>query len=373
MNFAAPRTPTPSRAGLELSEQGAEVPSTPLRMEEFSSLREKFSKQVRISLLGFSWLFLASCQNHTQFDQIVSQKYVHKYGFDVSEEEWAQRAQDGQVVSVLKNGVRVTRSYENGNLHGPSTYTFPHSSIVEKLLVYDQGTLLKEAVFDPAGMPIREDVYEFDDRNIITLWDEKGVPLSIEEYDADVLVEGKYYTPEHELEGQVVAGFGERTKRDRSGLLLSRDRMENGLIAERTTFHPSGEAQSISHYDNYQLHGEQLKFTTTGKPLMRLQWNNGILDGVKTVYRNGTKIAEIPYVRGQKHGIEHHFDDLGNLTADIEWKTDKKHGCSQYYTDETTETEWYFKGQTVNADRFKMLEDREQFIADLAEEEANPQ
>lgn len=330
-------------------------------------------KRVRFLILGVSFLVLASCQTHTQFDQIVSQKYVHKYGFDVSEEEWSQRDQDGQVVSVLKNGVRVVRSYENGNLHGPTTYTFPHSSIVEKLLVYDQGMLLKESIFDPAGMPIREDVYEFDNRNIITLWDEKGVPLSIEEYDNDVLVEGKYYTADHELEGQVIAGFGERIKRDRSGLLISRDRMEDGLIAERTTFHPSGEIQSISHFANYQLQGEQLKFTTTGKPLIRQSWKNGVLDGVKTVYRNGTKIAEIPYVKGQKHGTEHHFDDLGNLTADIEWKLDKKHGCSQFYTDETTEMEWYFKGQAVNADRYKMLEDREQFIADLSSESLSEQ
>ena len=323
-------------------------------------------KRIRFVSLGAAALLLSSCQNNTALDQIVSQKYVHKYGFDVSEEEWDERAQDGQLVAMLKNGVKVTRSYENGQLHGPTTHTFPHSSTVEKLLVYDQGTLLKETLYDPAGMPVREDLYEFDDRNIITLWDEKGVALSVEEYDNELLMEGKYYTSEHVLESKVEGGFGERVKRDRAGLLISRDQMINGLIAERTTYHPTGEIHTVSHYHDYQLHGEQLKFTSTGKPLMKLSWNHGILDGLKVVYRNGTKVAEIPYVNGHKQGIEHHFDDLGNLTADIEWKNDKKHGCSKFYTDEATDTEWFYKGQTVNADRFQMLENRERFVADLS-------
>lgn len=315
-------------------------------------------------LLGSFGLLLTSCYNQNSLDQIVSQKYVHKYGFDVSEEEWDQRAQDGKQISTLKNGVKIVRSYENGQLHGPTTYTFPHSATIEKLLVYDQGCLLKETVYDPSGMPIREDLYEFDNRNVITLWDENGAPLSIEEYNNDILLEGKYYTSEHVLEGKVEAGFGERVKRDRTGLLISKDKIEEGLIAERTTYHPTGETHAISRYDNYQLHGEQLKFTATGKPLMKLDWNHGVLEGTKVVYRNGIKVAEVPYINGKKEGVEKHYDDLGNVTAEIGWKEDKKHGPSQFYTEEETETEWFFKGQTVNADKFQMLDNREKFVAD---------
>jgi len=314
-------------------------------------------------------LFTA-CQNSSTVDQIVSQTFVHKYGFDVSEQEWEERAQEGQVVTMLKNGVKVTRSYENGQLHGATSYTFPHSSVIEKLLVYDEGTLLKESVNDAGGMPIREEVYEFDNRDLITLWDDKGVPLSIEEYDDEVLMEGKYYTPEHELEGKVEAGFGERIKRDRTGLLISRDEIENGVIAARTTYHPNGQMHTISHYHDYQLHGEQLKFTASGRPLMELNWNHGVLDGTKVIYRNGSKIAEIPYSNGQKHGMEFHFDDLGNLTAEVEWRNDKKHGSSKIHTEEATDTEWFFNGQAVNAERFKNLIDREQINTDFQENAA---
>lgn len=323
----------------------------------------------RIPFLLLGCVFLASCGNEESTYQVVSQKFVHKYGFETSEEDWEAREQDGQVVSVLKNGVKVCQTYENGKLHGPTTHTFPHNSIIEKLLVYDQGTLLKESLNDPAGMPIREEVYEFDRRTLITVWDDKGVPLSIEEYEDEKLLEGKYYTPEHELEASVENGFGERMKRDRSGLLISRDKIEEGIIASRTNYHPNGEIHTISHYHDYQLHGTQLKFTASGRPLMELNWDHGTLHGQKIIYRNGSKVAVIPYVNGQKQGVEYHYDDLGNLTAEIEWRDDKKHGLTQLHTEEATDTEWFFKGQLVDAEKFKTLDHREKIIADFHEHE----
>ncbi|HSX25919.1 MAG TPA: toxin-antitoxin system YwqK family antitoxin [Chlamydiales bacterium] len=323
-------------------------------------------KRMHWVLIGCLGAAITSCQTSSSMDQVVSQTFVHKYGFDVSEKEWEQRDQDGQVVTVLKNGVKITYSYDNGQLHGPTTHTFPNSNVVEKLLVYDQGNLLKQMTNDVNGMPIREEIYEFDDRTITTLWDDKGAPLSIEEYDDEILVEGKYYTSGHELEAQVEGGFGERVMRDRSGLLVERGTVENGVIASRMTYHPSGQTHTVSHYHDYQLHGEQLKYTTAGKPLMKLNWNHGVLDGLKIVFRNGYKVAEIPYIEGQKHGTELHYDDMGNLTAEVQWRNDKKHGSSKFYNEETNETEWFFNGQTVSADKFQSLDSREKIIAEFS-------
>ena len=316
--------------------------------------------------LAASLLLLSACQNTEDSENhVVSQKYVHKYGFDVTENEWEERSQEGQVITLLSSGVRVSRSYENGQLHGPTTYTFPHSPIVEKIMMYDAGVLLKETQCDISGTPLKEEIFEFDDRTIVTTWDDKGVPLSIEEYDNDLLVEGKYYTPDHVLEATVEAGFGEKIKRDRTGALLSRDTIEEGFATQRISYHPNGQIHTISHYHDYQLHGEQLKFTASGKPLMKLNWNHGVLDGLKTVYRNGSKIAEIPYHSGLKHGTEMHYDDFGHLTAEIEWKSDKKHGSSKFHTEDTTETEWFFKGKTVSAEKFDLLDTRDRLMADL--------
>lgn len=314
-------------------------------------------------------LVVASCQTDTSPNQIVSQKFVHKYGFNVSEEEWEQRAQEGQTIATLKNGVTITRTFETGNLHGPTTYTFPNSSTVERILLYDQGILLKETVQDENGVPIREEAYEFDDRKILTFWNDQGVPLSVEEYNGEQLVDGKYFSPEHELEAKVENGNGFRTKRDRSGLLISRDQIENGVLSARTTYHPNGQVHTISHYQDYLLHGAQTKFTISGRPLMSLQWNRGILDGTKTVYRNGLKVAEVPYVQGQKNGIETHYDDLGNLIAEILWRNDKKHGCSKFYTEESQESEWYFNDALVSLEKFELLEVREKMIADFKQAE----
>ena len=316
-------------------------------------------------VLTCAGVLVAGCQSNKNNGDVVSQQFVHKYGFDLSEQEWQERAQDGQVIAMMKDGVKMTRSFENGQLHGTSIYTFPHSSVIEKLMVYDQGTLLKETLHDAAGIPIREDLYEFDDRTIITLWDEKGSPLCIEEYDNESLMEGKYYTPEHELEAQVTAGCGTRMKRDRCGLLLCRDQIANGMISERTSYHPNGQIHTVSHYCDYQLDGEQIKNTASGKPLMTLHWKRGVIDGPKIVYRNGIKIAEIPYLNGQKDGTELHYDDLGTLTAEIQWKNDKKHGFSRFYSEEVTENEWFYKGQAVNEQKFEMLENREKLIADV--------
>lgn len=317
----------------------------------------------------FATLILASCQTTQPLDQVVSQKFVHKYGFDISEHEWEQRSQEGQVITTLANGVNVTHTYENGNLHGPTTFTFPNSSIVEKVRLYDQGTLLKETLHDANGIPMQEEIYEFDDRVILTLWNEKGVPLSVEEYDGDLLVDGKYYSSDHELESQVDNGNGIRCKRDRSGLLISKDEIENGVMSARTAYHPNGTIHTVSHYKDYLLHGDQIKYTSSGRPLMALRWERGILDGIKTVYRNGLKVAEIPYIQGQKHGTEFHFDDLGNLIAEIVWRNDKKHGCSKMYTEDSSDMEWFFNGQLVTAQKFELLEMREQMIANFNQPE----
>lgn len=325
----------------------------------------KFQFTFLIAALAFT-----ACQTNSSVDQVVSQTFVHKYGFETSEKDWEAREQDGQVVSMLKTGVKVSRSFENGKLHGLTTYTFPHSSVIERQQLYDEGILLKEQANDAAGMPIREEVYEFDNRTIITLWDDKGVPLSIEEYDDEVLAEAKYYTAEHELEATVFNGNGERIKRDRTGLLISRDEMKNGHMFCRTTFHPNGNIHTISHYENYQLHGKQAKFTASGKPLMELNWDHSVLEGLKTIYRNGQKIAIIPYIMGKKHGTELHYDDLGFLTAEIQWRNDKKHGPTILHSEESTDTEWFFKGQAVNADKFKILESRERIVSEFREQAA---
>ena len=240
-----------------------------------------------VSLLIYS----CSCNHCDNSVPVVSQQYVHKYGFDVSPNEWAQRASEGKIISTLENGVKATENLENGILHGMATYTFPFSDILERIKVYDQGILLKEIVQDRKGIPIKEEMYEFDNRKIVTLWDHNGAPLSVEEYDGETLVEGTYYNTVGDIESTVQEGTGVRMKKDRSGRLLSKDQMEKGLLVCRTTFHPNNQIEMVSHYDSYLLHGEQTVFTLSGKLCMKAGWDHGALQGLKTSYREG-----VPYL-----------------------------------------------------------------------------
>ena len=302
-----------------------------------------------------------SCNRCTE-DTVVSQRYIHKYGFDLTEKQWEEREKDGQIVLTRYNGVVETRTYENGILNGSVTVTFPKSDIIHRVDVYDQGILLKSIENGPSGLPLREEIYEFDNRKIITQWDARGAPMSIEEYEQDSLVEASYFSPQNELEAGIEEGLGTRVKRDRSGLLLLKDEISQGALASRKTFHPNGEVESVSHYQDYNLHGLQTFYTSSGNLFMEQQWNNGIMDGMKIQYREGVKVRETPYILGVRHGMEQEFSLDGKVIAEIQWEADQKHGSCRFYDEYETRIEWHFRGKQVSIDRFELLDFREKMM-----------
>lgn len=289
---------------------------------------------------------VSSCTSSLN-NSVVSQRYIHKYGFDVSKNEWNDRESDGKVVTLLENGVKVTESFENGILHGPSSYTFPQSNIPEKIAIYDQGTLMKEVINDKKGVPIQEVAYEFDNRKVVTFWDQNGAPLSVEEYENDSLVEASYYNSLGEVESTIENGTGLRVKRDRMGKLLLKDQMEKSNLVQRITFHPNGEIESISQFDNYLLHGEQKIFTPNGDLNLIAQWDKGTLNGHKICYRDGIPFLEIPYVNGKKNGVEKRYDDEGKLISETAYMDDMKHGPSIAYKGKETKTDWFYKDRPM--------------------------
>lgn len=321
----------------------------------------KYNFPVVLALLS---LGLSSCGDD---NDVVSQHYIHKYGFEISEKDWAAREKEGQIVTVKRNGVTETRNYDKGLLHGKSTYTYPNSSMISKVEVYDLGVLLKEITHDEMGMPMREDAYEFDDRHIITLWDKFGTPMSIEEYDNGLLMEASYFNAQNELEAQVEQGEGCRVKRDRSGLLIEKDKIQNGVIANRTTYHSNGEVHTIANFKDYRLNGNFIKYTDTGKLLLQESWKDGTLDGIKTTYRqlDGQKIAETPFIEGKKQGVEKRYDDDGYLSAEINWENNQKHGLASFYIRDDIYQEWYFRGKKVSHEKFELLENREELFSEF--------
>jgi antitoxin component YwqK of YwqJK toxin-antitoxin module len=309
---------------------------------------------VLFSTAAFALLFTA-CGKNKQGDDVVSQRYMHKYGYAVSKEEFEGRQYPGQVITLLKNGVTITATYENGVLHGACTHTFPHSQTVESYYVYNQGNLVKEVLYDITGMPVREEIQLSPTRYATTLWYASGTPLCTEEYANQELLEGQYFTPENDLEAQVVKGKGERVRRDTQGVLLYRDTIDEGYITKRETFFPNGTPESIAYYHHGKLHGEKKTFTATGEPLAVKEYIGGVLHGKSTFYKNGTKYLESYYLDGMKNGLEIHYIDGEVVSQEILWENDKRHGPSLYYVDGAPQTEYYYDGQIVSQEKWNEL------------------
>jgi antitoxin component YwqK of YwqJK toxin-antitoxin module len=317
-----------------------------------------------IASLSLALIFLSSCQKKGNESEVVSQRYVHKYGFEISQNEWQARDRNGEVITTLKNGTVKTSSYKNGLLDGSQTLSFPNSKVNQEKSEYDEGKLIKKVTYEPSGQPIEEFAYDIDGNKTITIWDKNGVPLSLEEYSNDLLSSARYYNNQNEIEGSVIDGKGTRIKRNRDGVLLSQETIENGKIINRKTFHPNGQVQSQTSFLDYNLHGKQETFSPNGKLITSVYWKDGKMDGTMSCYRDNQIVNEIPYKEGKKHGLEKEYKN-GIVIREIHWENDKKHGTSRSYFDDYTDIQWYWKGLAVDLKKFQELELREQFAAQI--------
>ncbi len=317
------------------------------------------------ALLGFMGLALCGCNNNNQDDNVISQRYIHKYGYAVSQEEWEAKNYPGQVITSLSNGVTVTTTVENGIKHGPATQTFPHSQTIEYYCLYNQGNKVKEISYDPAGIPIEEWIQLSPTRHSITMWYQEGSPMLVEEYVGKELLEGQYFTAANELESRVEKGAGIRILRDRIGTLLAKETVQEGYAVKKETFYPNGAPESVALYFQDYLHGEKRTFAQNGEPLGIEEWVNGRLHGKSTYFKNGNRYVEIAYLYGHKNGIERHFIDGDIVSQEIAWETDQKHGESVFYADGKPESQWYYAGERVSKHKFDDLNRLDEIISRL--------
>jgi antitoxin component YwqK of YwqJK toxin-antitoxin module len=328
--------------------------------------------------LASSLLFIAvltlftSCrkEDNDNNNSVVSKRYIHKYGYAVSQGEWEAHNYPGQVVTAMRDGVTVTTSYEHGILHGPSTYTFPHSQIVETYFLYNNGNLIKEIKYDRHGMPLREEVRLSPTRYTTTTWYANGSPLSVEEYASEELVEGQYFNAQNETEARVDKGTGKRIVRDMQGVLLSRDVIEKGFLVKRESFYANGAPQSIAHYTANKLDGERRIFSQEGEPLAIEEWKGGKLHGLVVTFENGVKLTEAFYLDGEKNGVERRYVDGDIISQEVSWENDKRHGPSVYYIDGQTRTEWYYDGSLVSQARFAEYDRLDEMISHISPDAA---
>lgn len=322
-------------------------------------------KRISPLLIALSGLFIFGCQNSSkdQDENVVSKRYIHKYGYDVSKEEWEGATYPGQVVTTLRNGVTVTSSYEDGILHGPTTYTFPHSNTIESLNTYERGNLVKKTTYDIRGIPQKEQVFLSPSHVKVTKWFQSGTPLSVEEYHNQELLEGEYFNERNEAEYRVVKGSGMRITRDQHENIVSRETIEGGYPVLRETFHAHGMPHVVLPLSGGLIHGEKKVFAPTGEPISVESYKKNVLDGQATYYQNGCRYLELTYKDGRKHGIERHFVDGETVVEETEWMDGQKHGPSIVFFDGMSRTRYYYNNQAVSKERYRELSEIEENIA----------
>ena len=313
-------------------------------------------------------VLLSGCQKDKKENPVVSQRFLHKYGYAVSKEEWDSKNYPGQVVTTLRDGVTIATTYENGILHGSTTYTYPHSQTIQTFYVYNVGNLVKEIHYDPKGIPSREVVYLSPTRYTSTLWYSDGSPLSVEEYANDEIMEGQYYTRSNETEARIERGNGHRIRRDANGVLLSKDVVESGYMVKRESFYSTGTPENVITYQRGKLHGEKKTFSETGEPISIEEYVSGQLHGRATYFSNGMKTHEISYLNGLKNGQEVQYLDGSIISLEIQWENGKKHGPSSFYVDGLAQTDFFYDGSNVSQKKYDELTRKDEMITHIMDD-----
>lgn len=309
---------------------------------------------MKISLLITALSSLVSCNARREYGDVVEERYVHLYGAEVPQEKWAASGEHGQVVSTLKNGVIISKTFNAGTLDGPTTYTFPHSENVEKTEYYSRGELTKETSYYLSGASREEIVYSDANNKVITTWYENGSPQFKEEYQGNFLVNGEYYNPQHQMDSRVQNSEGSRIVRDQYGIVTSTDVINNGQMVARTTYYPNGAPKTITPYVNGIVEGQRKTYLPAGEPCTVETWSGGLQDGITFVYQNGEKHAEVPYARGSREGIERRYRNGTDVIEEIYWMDDKRHGPDITHIGTASKTDWYFQDRPVSQAQFDL-------------------
>ena len=314
-------------------------------------------------------LLASGCQEpkKQKNDEVLSERYIHKYGYDVARDDWEMSNYPGQVITTMRNGVTITSTYEDGVLHGETTHTHPHSQTLQTRDVFERGNLTHRIGYDVKGVPLQEEQFLSPTRVKITSWYKNGSPKSIETYEDRDLFAGDYYSLENEKESNIEHGFGERVTRNREGLLLTKEQVQEGQVCQRETFHSNGTPHILCSFAGGAIHGTKKIFASTGEPLSIEEHQAGRLDGLSTHFQNGVKYLEVAFRNGFKEGMEKYYVDGENLVEETEWHDGKRHGLSTVYLDHMRRKEWFYNDEKVTKLKFDELCDRERTIAIMNE------
>lgn len=303
-------------------------------------------------------LSLIGCTHNSEQPEVVKETYLHRYGVEVNSKDWNQRGANGKVVSTLRNGVVVSRTYAEGRLHGLTVYSFPHSEVIQKTEDYNEGVLAREIYHFSSGEPKMEVAYRPTHEKTIACWYDNGKTLSNETYSEEKLIKGVYYSFDQKVEASVENGNGERIRRDVYGNLLSRDQVADGYLTTVTTYHSNGTPREVTPYAMNVVQGLKRSYLPDGEPNTLEEWYDGAQTGITTLYQNGEKIAEIPYLNGTKNGVERRYANGKKVVEEITWVNGAIHGPYNTVVGDKIQTDWYHRGKRVSKNTFETMQNK---------------
>jgi antitoxin component YwqK of YwqJK toxin-antitoxin module len=296
-----------------------------------------------ISLMGLS----IGCTNQCGCEEDpLSKKYAHQYGQPMSEQEWSARGSSGSVTTRLASGaVRVER-YDQGQLHGDLTETFPYQETIAHRQVFERGAKVKEVRYAASGVPVHQQEWRGDQR-VVTFWYPDGSPLAVETYEQERLITGNYYGKSGELDAQVVEGKGLRLCRDGLGKLVAKEEIVSGEVSLRTELFDDGAPRRVTPFYKSAVHGVVASYLPDGQPATVEHYHLGLRHGSAISYLNGEKAKEVPFVYGKREGVEQHFADGKTVVKTISWSGDLQHGPAETILPEAHRIEYWYRGKLV--------------------------
>lgn len=306
----------------------------------------RFSSLTGIAILAV--ITTACSGNRTNYqEQVIDETYVHKYGVAVPSDYWTSSGEHGAIVSTMGDGVVVSKSYASGTLDGDTTYSYPHSSQIQKKETYRMGELVKVTEFFFDGTPKMETAYQTPspEMTTITTWYLSGTPKSVECYADRRIISGEYFTSLNQKDAFVNNSQGTRLVRDDYGQVIATDTIQNGQMTLRQTYHPNGSPKETIPYVNELAEGVKRTYHPAGEPDSVEQWVGGKQHGMTVTYQHGEKLAEVPYYNGEKQGIECRYRDGTTKVQEISWNAGDMHGPTTTYVGDTVKTDWFYKGQ----------------------------
>lgn len=308
--------------------------------------------KITLALLGISLLTGCSRPEGTEVTHI---SYYSPYGPQIDKRAFEEQEQTGEVVERLRNGCDVRTVYVHGKLHGTSSVTFPNSSVVHTYEEYVKGKIVSRGVNFETGIPEFEEEFTARGTRLVTCWYSDGSPKIMEEWVDSKLLSGTYLTVDGEEESKVQKGNGTRIERDKSGLLISKDSVQEGLILTRAHLFASGMISESIELQEGIRNGTSKVFLESGEPLRIETWSQGKLNGLQTFFENGLKTTEVTYSMGLKQGVERRFTPgTDTVIAETTWFRDRLHGPSITYKESGAVTQWYWNGEKVTEETFAL-------------------